>query len=139
MALDRRVSAARSLTLVPLIDVFMILLVFFLVTSTYLDLDSLPAVERDGNAATAVQGQGGGPSTAILRLRHDGVVVFRGRALGPVALKAELAGWKATEPGGTVVVIPSGAARLQHLATVMDTLRAAGIERMRLVRIEAPS
>ena len=46
MKLTRRTEGGPALSLVPLIDVMLILLVFFMVTSTYLDLDMIPKVDQ---------------------------------------------------------------------------------------------
>ena len=50
MKLARYHSDKALISLVPLIDVMLILLVFFMVTSTYLNLDMIPFVERSEEA-----------------------------------------------------------------------------------------
>ena len=129
-------SPGRMISLVPLIDVFMILLVFFLVTSTYLDLDAIPATASDqGTAAEGAQH----PGTLLLRLRSDGQIVLRGKQFAAPALAAPLAEWRSVRPNGVVVVIPSGAASMQDLAALMDALRIAEVGRLRLLRLRAPA
>ena len=50
-----RPSRPRALiSLVPMIDVMLILLVFFMVTSTYLNLDMIPAVRPEQGGAAAL-------------------------------------------------------------------------------------
>ena len=44
--LKRRSRNGPLISLVPMIDVMLILLVFFMVTSTYLNLDMIPAVRQ---------------------------------------------------------------------------------------------
>ena len=52
MKLARRPRQRQLVTLVPLVDVMTILLLFFMVTSTYLDLDMVPVAAR-GDAPPA--------------------------------------------------------------------------------------
>ncbi len=140
MVVNRRSMTTRAISLVPLIDVFMILLVFFLVTSTYLNLDALPAVdaatEQSSPTEQSVAAQGI-PSALVLRLRNDGSIVLRGTEYASEELSQALDGWRLQRPDGTVIVIPSGAARMQDLAATLDGLRAAQIKRVRLVSLGA--
>ena len=46
LALKRRPRPPARITLVPMVDVMTIMLVFFMVTSTYLDLNMVPAAEK---------------------------------------------------------------------------------------------
>lgn len=139
--LVRPEPARRAVSLVPLIDVFMILLVFFLVTSTYLDLDALPAAAPgdEPGTAPATADIPGAPSVLFLRLRDDGRLVLRGEVLSVDALAAPLAAWRSERPDGAVVLVPSGAARMQNLADLFDILRETGIGNLRVVRLEGPA
>lgn len=116
-----------------MIDVMLILLVFFMVTSTYLNLDMIPAVrpEAGGNAA------GGSGGTVMIRIGADGAPVVQGRALPGEDLTAYLSDRLADEPLTQVVVLPSGAASTQALISVMDAAARAGAVRLRVLRLEA--
>lgn len=136
----RRPTRPRALiSLVPMIDVMLILLVFFMVTSTYLNLDMIPAV-RQGDApdvAPAPADAAGQPGTVMIRLGADGVPVLRGQALPGPALTSALKRLLAERPLTQVVVLPSGAARTQDLVSVMDAAAQAGAVRLRVIRLEA--
>ena len=60
MDLARRPAPRSLISLVPLVDVLLILLVFFMVTSTYLDLDMIPTLDRTEAEAEAPELAGGG-------------------------------------------------------------------------------
>ncbi len=135
MSLMRRPGPARRITLVPLIDVLFILLVYFMVTSVYRDLDMIPVV-RAGSGATGPElspPQSKDPvQSLLLRINAGGQVVLRGRVLSPDALARVLA-----QPEQRVLILPTGAAPLWALTGVMDAVADAGISDARLVRLEA--
>ena len=138
--LSRPARPRALISLVPMIDVMLILLVFFMVTSTYLDLDMIPAARRSdapADAPTASPGQGAGAGTLLIRIGADGVPVLRGQRLDPTALADRLARQVAEAPLTQVLLLPSPAARTQALVSVMDLATTAGITRLRVVRLEA--
>ena len=133
-ALTRPKRPAQLISLVPMIDVMLILLVFFMVTSTYLNLDMIPAVKQQEGAASTSTETGG---TLMIRLGADGIPVVQGGAVPVDALPALLAQKLADDPLLQVLVLPSGAAKTQALISVMDAAARAGAVRLRVVRLEA--
>ena len=82
MQIKRPTRPGPLISLVPMIDVMLILLVFFMVTSTYLNLDMIPAAKRgeaQTDAPTATEGSGAGAGTLLIRIGADGVPVLRGQ------------------------------------------------------------
>ena len=123
MELRRRIALCR-VSLVPLIDILFILLVYFMVTSDYLDLDMIPVSEvRSGRS---VEGTG----TIMVRLNASGDPVFRGAILEEVGLKRLVE----NSPSSQFLILPSGAAPLQALATLLDSLTTAGARNVQLIR-----
>ncbi|WP_285674897.1 ExbD/TolR family protein [Paralimibaculum aggregatum] len=121
--------------LTPLVDVMLILLVFFMVTSTYLDLRMIPTgpggeAESAGAASTGA-GAGAAPVTLLLRLDGSGAVVHRGRALSAGELESQLAS------AGRVLILPSGTATAQDLVGLLEAVTGAGVADVRIVRLEA--
>ncbi|MBL4767766.1 MAG: biopolymer transporter ExbD [Rhodobacteraceae bacterium] len=113
-----------------------ILLVFFMVTSTYLDLDMIPAVRQQDDAVAASPANDVG-GVVMVRLGSDGIPVIRGQAMSQPELGDHLRLALADEPLTQVVVLPSGAATTQALISVMDTATRAGAVRLRVIRLEA--
>ncbi|MCU9840055.1 biopolymer transporter ExbD [Ruegeria sp. WL0004] len=129
----RRRGVLPKVTLVPLIDVLFILLFYFMVTSVYLDLDMIPVSQETEEPGVAVDEPPGG--SILLRIDTEGRTVIR----GTVIRATELSDWfqQGDRAANTVLVLPSGEAPVQALATVMDALARAGVTRTRLVRLEA--
>ncbi|UOA28968.1 biopolymer transporter ExbD [Pseudosulfitobacter sp. DSM 107133] len=126
--LARTGSTRRRVTLVPLIDVLFILLVYFMVTSVYRDLDMIPVV-RAASVGTTPQEIAGTP--LMLRIDAQGRVVMRGQNFAAADLADMALG-----PSVRVLVLPSGAAPLWALTDLMDALSASGVEDVRLVQLE---
>lgn len=136
LTLHRPKRPRALISLVPMIDVMLIMLVFFMVTSTYLNLDMIPAVrqqDQTGAPATGAETQ----VTLMIRLGADGVPVVRGQALSADGLRQLLRNQLANEPLTQVVVLPLGAATTQSLISVMDIATQAGVMRLRVIRLEA--
>lgn len=134
VTLKRPTRTGPLISLVPMIDVMMILLVFFMVTSTYLDLDMIPAAQTADEAT----GTGSGPApTVMLRIGADGTPVLRGQPLSRQELARFLEGQLHSEPLTRLLILPSGGATTQALISVMDQATSAGATRLRVVRLEA--
>lgn len=131
LARPRRRSGPM-ITLVPMIDVMMILLIFFMVTSTYLDLDRIPAVapEQGGGAAAA-----GEPRVVMIRIAETGAVI-RGTRIAPDELGAAIAAELAQDRATQFLLLPSAEAPLQALVAAMDAATAAGARSVRVIRLE---
>jgi biopolymer transport protein ExbD len=127
-----------------MIDVLILLLIFFMVTSSYLNLDFIPAIRADDSdladeAATMSADSAFSARTLLVRLQADGTAVIAGRRLAPEELGVEVEARLRTQPDLPVVILPSGAADTQALVTLMDRLAIAGAPSIRIVRIEASS
>ncbi|MCV2869209.1 biopolymer transporter ExbD [Defluviimonas sp. WL0002] len=137
MELRRRSQERRLISLVPMIDVMLILLVFFMVTSSYLDLDMVPMLERQDETATAPSvggGDGGGP--LFVRIGADGTLRVGARSLDRAGFGALLAERLLRDPGLQVLILPSGHAPTQALVSVMDLATGVGVQRLRIVRLQ---
>lgn len=133
MQLQRQTPPPRLISLVPMIDVLLIMLVFFMVTSTYLNLDMIPLTPStaDGAASDA-------PSDAtpvMIRLGSDGQPYLRGQTLSYDALFDQLSALPADTP---VMILPSLHADTQALVTLMDVATTAGIRILRVVQVATP-
>jgi len=129
MQLSRRKRNAALITMTPLVDVMLILLVFFMVTSTYLDLDMMPMVQSEAESS----GSNSGPSpTLLIRITADGAAVLRGQPLSAAVLSAALQ----ENPNARVLILPSGGSNVQGLVSAIQTVTEAGADNVRVVRLE---
>ncbi|WP_299426012.1 biopolymer transporter ExbD [uncultured Shimia sp.] len=137
MTLSRPQRTSGRISLVPLIDVLFILLVYFMVTSVYLDLDMIPVSQKVDLPATDTQtGAIGDVTRVLLRISSDGTVSLRGQRLSEGNLAAAILPLAARVPPPQILILPSGAAPLFALTEVLDALASVGLTNTRIIRIE---
>jgi len=136
MQLSRKDDSRQLISLVPMIDVMLILLVFFMVTSTYLNLDMIPVVDQAEDQPSTTINTTGESSTLLVRIGADGAAYVRGTVLDTESLAALVQARLTENPLLSVILLPSTRATTQALVSTMDTLTRAGATRLRLMRLE---
>ncbi len=137
MNLSRPKAARPLISLVSMIDVLLIMLVFFMVTSTYLNLDMIPMVERSEDAPAGAQTNRAGRSTVLLSLGADGRIALSGKTHSLDELAISLKARQESNPDLQVLILPSNHAKTQTLVSAMDAVTNSGITRLRIVELEA--
>jgi len=116
----------RKPSLTPMIDVVFLLLVFFMLAARFGGDMALPLAAAGGDTA----GYDGPPR--LVSVQAEGALTLNGRAVALNDLAARLAPLM-DAPDDMVVLRPKGAATVQELVRVADTLRAAGLSRLIVV------
>ena len=126
--LRNRPRRRARVSLTPLIDVVFILLVFFMLASSFVDWRSirLTAAETGSAAAPGMVG------AMLVEIRPEGVRLS-GQPMAPAALAARLAARLETHPETRVLVRPAGGVEMQRVVDLLDRLSVAGIARLDLV------
>ena len=115
---------------IPMIDIMMFLLVFFVVISLNMIAGSGVQMEIPGSKTT----QQLKVSTITVGVTKDGKVVVSGKPVNPDELKARLSALKKDGPVD-VVLAGDKDVPLQMLLGVMDTIRGAGISSVGIAAI----
>ena len=134
--LARRKQQGRLIPLTPLVDVFLILLIFFMVTSSFLNIDMIPAFAQD----EAPTGGGGSPETTasvLVRISSDGRLVYRRQSYNAQQFVETLSSQSTDISQANIVVLPSARATMQALVSVVDSLTLAGAQSVQVVQLEA--
>ena len=105
-----------------MIDVVFIMLIFFIVTSSFVKESGID-VNRPG-AATAVRKERG---NIIIAINADDEVWMDKRPVDIRAVRANIERLRASAPNGTVVILSDTNASTGTLVKVMDQIRLAGI------------
>lgn len=122
----RRRRAVISLT--PLIDVVFILLVFFMLASSFLDWRSIElGAPGDAGAGAGFEG------AMLVEIRADGLRLA-GHAASLEEVEARLAKRLADKPDQRVLVKPAAGVALQRAVDVLDRLSRAGVRSPSLIR-----
>jgi len=121
-------SRRRSLvSLTPLIDVVFILLLFFMLASSFTDLHSIVLdAPAQGQTRPAMQG------ALLVDVRLDGVR-FAGQYVGIEELTQRVKIALADQPDRRVLVRPAGGVILQDAVRILDALSAAGVTELSLM------
>jgi biopolymer transport protein ExbD len=115
-------SGRPRVEVIPMIDIMMFLLVFFVIITLRMIAGTGVAMELPGSATTQ-QLKG---STITVGVTRDGETVIDGKAVRMDELKGKLVELKKSKPVD-VVLAGDKDASLQTLLTVMDAVRGAGI------------
>lgn len=119
----------QLISLTPLIDVVFILLIFFMLASSFLDWRTI-TLNTPGQAATVPDMEG----AMLVRLHADGTLDMAGEALSGDQLQARLQAAVARKPGQRVLVRPERGVAMQRAVEVLDLVASAGIMDVSLVR-----
>jgi len=121
----RRFSRDRvELELTPLIDVLFMLLVFFVLTATFMN-GQIPVDLPSGHGAKPP----GDP--LILSIDAEGKCIVQGKEVSPDEA-VDMAG-KAVSCGRTVIIAGDRSASYGGITTFLDRLRSAGVESVGLL------
>jgi len=121
--------------LTPMIDVVFLLLIFFMVTTTFLDPErqidvELPVAE---SGAEPVQL----PLELIVNVDEDGTILLEGRALTYDSLVERLKGAALHDPETPVTIRGHARADHQHVVRVMDACGVAGLSNLAVGTVTA--
>ena len=122
----KRVLAAEEedneINLTPMLDVVFIMLIFFIVTASFIKEAGIQ-VERP-DAPTAEKQEDAAILIAISA--NDEIWIDR-RLIDPRAVRANIERLHAENPKGSVVIQPAKSSTNKMLVTVMDAARQAGV------------
>lgn len=122
---DQQDDAEVNLT--PMLDVVFILLIFFIVTTSFVRESGIDV--DPPQAATAIpQSQ----SSILIAISPEGDIWMDRQPVSLAALGPAVARMQAENPLSSVVIQADKASRSGRLVEVMDRLRQAGVERMAL-------
>ena len=121
MKLRRRPEQAASIDISPLIDMVFILLIFFMVTTTFVK-DMKIEIERPGAASARPA------STKALRVNIDSSsnIYVDGNPVRPWMVQSRVRDFLASSGGGAVLVITDRRVPADRLIEVVDQCRLGG-------------
>jgi biopolymer transport protein ExbD len=108
-----------------MLDIVFIMLIFFIVTTSFVKEQGLEIARPSGTAAERAQ-EDEGP--IVVRIASSGLISVRGRVIDPGAVAANLEREKAEKPLAPLIVAADPDADTGALVTVLDAARLVGIE-----------
>jgi biopolymer transport protein ExbD len=113
----------NEVNLTPMLDVVFIMLIFFIVTASFVKESGID-VNRP-NAATAERKEKG---NILVAISEDNQIWIDRRQVDPRALRANIERMHAENPNGAVVIQADEESKNKLLVLVMDAARMAGVK-----------
>ena len=119
------------MNIAPLIDVVFLMLIFFMLTSTFIDTASIDlSMSRSGPSA-------GAGDMLLVDVKRDGELRLNGLTLGLDDLGPELAARAGAKVDTPVALRAEARVPVQRLVAVMDSIQGVGMSNIRLATPEA--
>jgi biopolymer transport protein ExbD len=123
---------AEEINMTPMLDVVFILLIFFIVTASFVKEAGIEVNRPE--AATAVKKE---RANILVAISDTGEIWINKRQVDVRAVQANIERLKAENPQGTVVIQADKKATTDVLIKVMDSARAAGVYDVSIAADEA--
>ncbi|MGD2117231.1 MAG: biopolymer transporter ExbD [Chromatiales bacterium] len=128
MQLGQTRKPRRLISLTPLIDVVFILLVFFMISSNFMEWRHLSLHSVNEGKSRSVEHK-----TVLLTISPQ-TIHYNGRELDTPGLQQELQQQMLDHPDMQILLKPDRQVALQRLVEVMDKLEAAGAAAVTLIQ-----
>ncbi len=112
-----------EINLTPMLDVVFIMLIFFIVTATFIRETGLDVNRPDQDQAQVVQEEG---AILVIIDSTDDIWIDR-RVVDPRAVRANIERLHAEDPERPVVIQAANASSAEILVTIMDAARQANV------------
>nr|WP_320114096.1 biopolymer transporter ExbD [uncultured Desulfuromonas sp.] len=112
-----------ELNIAPLIDMVFILLIFFLVTTSFVRETGIDVQRPTANTAVSKE-----KATILIAISDDDCIYVEGRMVDVRAIRVHVERALAENPEGSVVIVADRGSRTGTAVEVMDACRQAGAQ-----------
>ncbi|MFL0796190.1 MAG: biopolymer transporter ExbD [Cellvibrionaceae bacterium] len=130
--ISKAAEEEQAIDLTPMLDVVFIMLIFFIVTASFVKEAGI-----DVNRPEATEAQSAGQANILIAVSANDEIWLDRRRIDKRAVKANVARMRAENPKGTVVIQADGKATVETLAAVADGAIAAGVPRNQIIMATA--
>ena len=116
-----RGSDEQQIDLTPMLDVVFIMLIFFIVTATFIKLPGADVVRPGAAVAQSLK-----PSM-LVAIDGDSAIWVDRELIDPKFLRTEIAALYADNPQGALVIQADEEARVEQIALVADAAKEVGV------------
>ncbi len=121
MAIQQEEEEAE-INITPMLDVVFIMLIFFIVTASFVKESGIDVNKPQGQTAQAKE-----KANILIAIDAEGSIWIDRRIVDPRAVRANIERLHAENPQGTVVIQADEDSRTGILVQVMDAARMAGV------------
>ena len=122
-----------DIDMVPMINFVFLLLIFFMLSGSFTNDDTLGVKAPESSASTPSE-----LTASIVLLAADGRIAFGTELIPDAHLYGRAAQWRSENIGGLLQVKADAGVTAQRVVEVLETLRAAGVDRVTLLTTRAP-
>lgn len=127
----KRAAEEASIDITPLLDIVFIMLIFFIVTTSFVKETGVDVNRPSADTATR-QEQG----SILIALRANGEVWMDRRQVDLRAIRANIERLRVESPEASVVIVADTGAATGQLVQVMDQVRLGGIAQISIAASE---
>jgi biopolymer transport protein ExbD len=121
----RREAAQSEVNMTPMLDVVFIMLIFFIVTSSYVKEAGVDVIRPP-----AVTAEPKSKGNILIAITENGQIWIDRREVDPRSLRASIERLHAENPNGAIVIQADQNSQSHLLVAVMDAAEAAGVNRI---------
>src|SRR5210317_1871524 len=125
MRRKHRVSDEAEINITPMLDIVFIMLIFFIVTTSFVKEKGLE-VSRPSSSPQKEVTKSKGP--IVVKIDGNGNISMKGRMLEKKAVEANLEREKAEKPDSPLIIAAHPEAETEILVTILDAAEAVGVE-----------
>lgn len=122
-AREPKTDGALAIDLTPMLDVVMIMLIFFIVAGSFVQEAAIEVERKQASRADSST-----PSENItVQISASDEIWIKGRRIDARSVRANISRMRAENPKASVIIQANNKSRVTTLATVIDSSREAGI------------
>ena len=124
MRRKHKASDEAEINITPMLDIVFIMLIFFIVTTSFVKEKGLE-VSRPSNSPPKEVKKNKGP--ILVKIDANGNITMKGRLLERKAVEANLEREKAEKPDSPLIIAAHPDAETDALVTILDAAEAVGV------------
>jgi biopolymer transport protein ExbD len=121
----KRKKDESNIDLTPMLDVVFILLIFFVVTASFLKESAIDVQGQDPNNNPPPPSEDT-PQNILIQIDNRDAIFFNQERIDISAVRARVASHRAENPAATVIIRPDVNSTANTLVTAMNSAREAG-------------
>ena len=112
-----------DINITPMLDIVFIMLIFFIVTTSFTKETGTAIIKPEAEQAVALQN-----GTILIGVRSDGDIWMAKRQIELREVRQMVERARAENPEGSVVIVADKGSRIGTVTQVMDQVKMAGVE-----------
>ena len=131
MEFERTARTTRELNLTPLVDIILMLVIFFMLSTSFVVSESMELSLPDGKAAPVAL-----PDILRIQIAPDGTVLVNQQPMAKDALNQLLVNQLGSQPDTKIAIFTTPGVSVQQLVSILDEVYLTGGRNVQVDKIE---